>query len=151
MRLPFKRTVGLLGITALLPGCVVLVDPPSTVSSMKNNQHVGITISQSSPNTEDLPVVEKEVVQTQSSDTGPPPTNQCQPFRLPPPEVVPELVDLSQPEITTQEDVELALVTHINDLRGYIQRQRRRLIEHHATYVENCEQQGFTPPRDSVI
>jgi len=48
------------------------------------------------------------------------------------------MMDLSDPNISTREDIEIALATYINDLKGYISDERERLVRRHETYLDAC-------------
>lgn len=122
--------VGLLAFG--LSGCVVFIEPPPTETHYT------------------IPSIEQRMtVRTHALSGGDPPTptsevpvsdttTSCPIFKLPPPEPMPVIADLSDPTITTQQEIETILVNHIRALSDHIGTQRRRLVERHQRYLNEC-------------
>lgn len=122
-------------VCLLLTGCVVTLEDPRQTGS--SSQHVSISLI--NPNrtetTERPPPV---VVNHTESPKPSTPQSSCPIFYLPPTRTIPKMMDLSDPNVSTREDVEIALATYINDLKDYISNERERLVRHHETYLGAC-------------
>ena len=120
-----------------LTGCVVVVDYPTrpTVTMTQTTATEVVTPNTTtitSPDAPDDPPPEPKAMSS--------PRLTCAPFALPAPEPLPAIVDLTDPLIKTQQDVELALVQQIEILREYIRAERQALTEAHAAYVTRCRE-----------
>jgi len=125
-------------VCLLLTGCVVTLEDPRQTGS--SSQHVSISLI--NPNGTETTESPPPVVVHHTEPAEPPkpttPQSSCPIFQLPPTRTIPKMMDLSDPNISTREDIEIALATYINDLKGYISDERERLVRRHETYLDAC-------------
>ncbi len=119
----------------LLAGCVVTIEDPRPAGS--TSQYVSVALRQpdGTEKTEHPPPM---VIEHPAPSETPRSVPDCPVFQLPPTRVIPKMADIASPDITTQQEVEVALATYINDLKTYIAEQRERLVRRHETYLDQC-------------
>lgn len=116
-----------------LAGCVMVVEYPAPTDIRLSQVLVNET-----PTTTTVSVPESAPATPPAS--MPSKESTCAPFALPSAEPLPTIVDLTDPMIRTQQDVELALVQQIEVLREYIRTERQALTKAHTAYIARCRE-----------
>lgn len=124
-------------VAGLLGGCALVID---------NSAHTYLRTAAVTQSTYDYETTTTTTTTTGAEPRTPPPPvappdaegMDCGVFVLPPLGSMPSMIDLNNPKIVTQEDVEIAMAGYIRALRSHIKEERDALRRVYNEYLQRC-------------